>query len=323
MRIITLLFACLASAGFAADLSFMRPRYGDARYGGESSRTPSNTMFYVSLPPGRHHGITVSAWARLIYSGKRYITTAAFYCPEAIQRFNPDLLSGAGGYAQADGTNLTALGGSVTVSAFPFQPYTDATSSNIWPRGVYTVAGWTSNAVTVTLGGAAATLGPGEFNRNVIPGSSASCVIAGTGLVSVGISRTPDANFFGMLDGVAAEGVKGLTGDSIITNEISFCAWRIRLDDDIHIYRSDLVRMNRSDCLGQTTTNSMPRTARALDSGGIYQFGFQGLGGGFGDITVEIFDVRVLTGYLTDAELCVIHSNGAEEIARRGIPKYK
>ena len=53
------------------------------------------------------------------------------------------------------GARGVELGGALTLDPFPWQPYEAGTvPSNQWPRGVYTVAGWSSNAVTVTLGGA-------------------------------------------------------------------------------------------------------------------------------------------------------------------------
>jgi hypothetical protein len=292
---------------------------GDARLASQTTSTAADAMFQVRLPPGDHNGMTVTAWARTSYTGDMFLTTACDYTPEAVQRFNPDLLGGMVGHPS--GTNLT---GTVTVGAFPWQPYTDSTISNIYPQGVYTLAGWSSNAVTVTLGGTEVVVGPGAFNRNVNPGGGAACVIAGSGPAAVGISRTPASQWFGHVDGVRDELSDVLTGDSIVTNEISFCVWRIRLDQTTHLYRSDLARVDQQQCMGAVSTNSMPLSGRRTLSGaGIYKVGLRGLKV-FGEpITMELFDLRVTPRWLTDEEVCRIHTNGIEEILHRGIPKFK
>lgn len=322
----------LALSALSSDLSRLPSVYGDSRLGSERGWTVTNAMFNVAIPAGQHQALTVCGWFRMRYASglDLYLTTAAFYCPEAIQRSNPDLLGGAGGYPSdggwqtAAGTNLTSLGGAVTVADFSWQPYADQKTSNQWPRGVYTVAGWSSNAVTVSLGGADVTLGPGAFNRNMVPGPSTSCVISGDGLICIGISRTPDAEFFENIDGVADVSTTMLTADSIVTNEISFAAWRFTFVDGTNlVYRSDLTRIDNAQCMGQTTTNPTPRTARAFDSRGSYKIGFMGLGSGFTPLEVEAFDVRCFAWRLTDDELCRIHSDGVLEIARRKIPQWK
>ncbi len=322
----SLALAALSACGTMADLR--APMRGDARLAYDRSLSTTNIMFAVELPEDNCHAFTVCGWFRLVYSGDRWITTAAFYCPENIQRSNPDLMAGAAGYPAdgnldgAAGTNLTTAGGTITAEAFPWQPYAPGTgSSNAWPRGVYTLAGWTSNELTVSLGGSAVTLAAGAFNRNAVPGVSNEVIVTGSGPVCLGISRTPDAEFYMNVDGVVTD--QFLTADSIVTNEISFCAWRFKLTDTDHVYQSNLVRLDANDCLGHTQTNAMPRRARAFSAHGYYRIGFMGAGSGQGEIGVDMFDVRVIKGLLTDAELCRIHENGVQEIRRRGVPQWK
>lgn len=323
--IASLTLAALTAAGVMVDLR--APMRGDARMGTELEYSLTNIMFSVEIPENNCHAFTVCGWFRLRYLNERWITTAAYYTPESIQTSNPDLLAGAAGYPAdgnwqaAVGTNLTTAGGTIAIASFPWQPYVPGPSSNNWPRGVYTLAGWTSNEMTVSLGGNNVTVSAGTFNLNAIPGSSNAVIVTGTGLICLGVSRTPDAQFFMNIDGVASN--QTLTADSIVTNEISFCAWRFKLNDTEHIYQSNLVRMDATDCLGLTQTNEMPRSARSFSSKGRYSVGFTGVGTGQYGIDVDLFDVRVLKGYLTDDELCRIHANGVTEIQRRGIPQWR
>ena len=305
----------------AGHLTLQPSVHGDARLA--SSRTYTSTtgaehLWQVCLPAGQHEAFTVCGWVRLTYTGVRYITTAALWSPEAVEMDNPDLLEGAGGYGTS-GTNLTTLGGSVTVAEFPYEPYTDAVLLAKWTNGVYTVAGWASNAVTVTLGGTDYTVGPGEFNRNVVPGPAASCVISGGGLVAIGMSRTPGCRFYQEINGVKAGGF--FSSDSIITNEIAFVAYRFAVaPDNTQIYRSNLSRLDNNAPLSQTKTNAM--SAALFDSQGIYKVGVMGLGS-TPPITFDMFDFRVLGWWVSDAELEAIRRNGAQEIERRGIQQWR
>ena len=307
----------------------MPSRLGDARFGAEQSFFMTNILFNIALQPGEYSGLTVTGWVRLLDITNSYLTTQAFWTPEAVRTSNPDLLGGSGGYPAsgfwdgASGTNLTTLGGAVTVAAFPWQPYTDTHISNQWPRGVYTIAGWSSNAVTVTLGGKDVTVGPGTFNRNTLPGPADSCVISGGGQICIGISRTPDAQYFQEIDGVTTNQVF-LTGESIVTNEIVFCTWRISLTATNHLYSSTIDRLDACTLfLGKTVTNAMPRSARTLSSQGRYSVGLMGTIREKPGIGIALFDVRVHARWLSNDELLRIHMNGAEEIRRRQIPQWR
>jgi hypothetical protein len=217
---------------------------------------------------------------------------------------------------------LTTAGGAITIASFPWQPYADTNSSNTWPKGVYTLAGWSSNVVTVTLGGNDVILGPGEFNKNAIPGPSDSVVISGAGLCSIGISRTPDSQFFWQIDGVKEENAPYYTTDTIVTNELCFCTWRFRLDGSNHLYRADLVHYDAGHPYGLLKTNEMPRAARIFSKNGIYRVGLAGIGNDLG-VAVETFDTRMCPWWLSDAEILRCFDNGKEEIIRRGIPRWK
>lgn len=296
----------------------MAPSLGDARLAVSASAYGLPMMVFDVQPRRDTHAITVCGWYRVIYPSWQmpFVTTMASYTPEPVTPSNPDLAAGAFGYPA--GTNLT---GTLTVDPFAWQPYAAGTVySNKWPRGVYTVAGWSSNAVTVTVGGTPVTLGPGAFNRNVIPASGASVTVAGTGQAAVGVSRTPAHQFFGGVDGVVAnDGINVLTAESTVSNTYKFCAWRIRLDDTTHVYRSDMADAARAECLGVTTGQPMPASQRILSASGIYRLGFFGFHLGT-NMTVEAFDARAFHRWLSDDELCRIHANGLQEIVRRGIP---
>ncbi len=312
----------LASSVMATGLLDLQPSvYRDARYGALSQSTNlSGIQYSVQLPPGRHAAFTVLAWMRVkTPNNDSMLTTSAFWCPDPIRYANPDLLSGAGGWGTSSGTNLTTLGGSITVASFPFSGYTNTdVAGNPWPRGVYTLAGWASNTVTVGLGGTDVTLGPGEFTRNAIPGPANSVVISGSGLVSIGISKTPCHRFFDEIDGVVVGAL--LSRESCVTNELSLCVWRFRADGTNQVYRSDIGRVNAIQVMSSVRTNALP--GGAFDSGGIYRIGLKGAFA-CAPYDVDLFDVRVFPWYLSDQELERIHYNGVEEIARRGIPQWR
>jgi len=294
--------------------------YGDARYANDQRVTNlTNVLFPVSLPPGRHQAFTVVAWLRAIdpLAGTFYAITQAFWCPDPQQKSNPDLLEGAGGHGSG-GTNLTTLGGSITVASFPWQAYSQPEITNQWPKGIYTLDGWASNAVTVTLGGTDYVLGPGVFHRNAEPGVADSVVITGSGLASIGISRTPCYRYFEEVDGVT----DGLIFDkaTIVTNELVMCVWRFRVDGSNQIYRSDLGRMAAFNEISQVRTNVMSASG-AFDSRGDYRVGLSGMKPHALDI--DVFNSRVLPWWLSDAELDRIHNNGVSEINRRGIPQWR
>jgi len=310
---------CLAAAARAASVPFgpmmLGSRLGDARLAAPPAEDTG--LRFSAAPAADTHALTFAGWFRAVYpqSCTCYVTTMSFYTPDAVQTSNPDLAGGAFGFP-----NGVELGGALTLDPFPWQPYEAGTvPSNLWPRGVYTVAGWSSNAVTVTLGGASATLGPGAFNRNMLPGAGAAASVTGQGPAAVGISRTPAHEFFGAVDGVKDEGGMTLAAESILTNAWKFCVWRLKLDGAEHVCRVDMAPFERADFLSVTYTQRMPRVSRALSARGIYQFGFSGDLGDV-DVRIDMFDPRLFHRWLDDAELMRVRANGIEELARRGIP---
>jgi hypothetical protein len=327
-RYASIAVVCTGALTVAASIGFrtmLQPSdLGDARMGWQVINVDvSQAWARVHLPAGVHQAFSVTMWARLRPMNPEHVkytlSTYAHWTPGPVEYSNPDLLDGAGGFG-AGGTNLTAAGGSVTVASFPWQPYTDATPSNRWPKGVYTIAGSSTSAVTVTLGGDDVVLGPGDFNRNAIPGPADSVIISGAGVAEVGISRTPCHRFFWELDGVGDPEQSGLfTPDSMVTNEVVMLSWRFRCEAAGQIYRSDLGRLAAFDMLLQTRTNAW---CAGYHSSGIYTVGL------LGPVASpayewEIFDARLLTRWLTDAELERVHLNGVQEIGRRGIPQWR
>lgn len=324
-RIIAIAIACMAaSTGLASMYNFMQPsRYLDARYAGELSfgqTSLSEDLYGITLPDGQHSAFTVTAWMRVLCTNDIAIAPQAFWHPDAIQYSNPDLLAGAGGHGTG-GTNLTTAGGSITVADFPWQPYTDVTLSNLWPRGVYTIDGWSSNAVTVSLGGADVSVGPGDFNRNALPGSGDSVTLAGTGPAEIGISRTPGVQFYSISGMGFYGGSQTVSRDTIITNEISFITWRFSSGGGVQTCTITVGRMGET--ITATKTLVVPASAcGCFDSRGLYRIGLTG----FHNApikTVELVDYRLLPWWLTDAELDRVHRNGVQEINRRGIPKWR
>ena len=295
--------------------------FRDARLGVELTATNQlRIQFGVEVPPGRHQALTVTAWLRLKpeVAGNHMWTTYAFWCPSAIDRSNPDLLNGAGGFG-AGGTNLTAAGGSVTVADFPFATYADHPDvTNRYPRGVYTIAGTSAQQITVTVGGTDVTVGPGAFNCNAVPGPSDSVVITGAGVAEVGVCKTPCYRFFSAIDGVQDDQM--LSKASIVTNEIAMCTWRFRCEEGLQIYKSNLGRIGAFNDLSITQTNG---ACGGYDWKGHYEVGLMGLGEPIYPMTFDLYDARVFTWWLTDDELDRVHLNGVEEIGRRGIPQWR
>jgi hypothetical protein len=298
---------------------FMPPAVADARICSEFGLSLTNVKFAVDLPAGEHTALTVVAWLQVTQAPGMYLTTTGLWVADPVRLSNPDLLGGRGGFP----TN-TVLGGTLTVAGFGWQPYEPGINSNRWPKGVYTVAGWSTNQITVALGGTSMTLGPGPFNRNVAPAAGADCVIMGTGLACVGISRTPAAQWFQCLDGVRNEETGVLTRDSIVTNELAFCSWRLRFEGTNQLYRSDLARFGECGSLAMVQTNGLPASGRTTySSEGMYQFGLAGLGSGTGAVRLDGFGARVVARWLTDEEICRVKANDEIEMARRGIPRWR
>lgn len=319
-------FPCLAaSVNFGnAWQRFMPSALGDARTAGETVHAAvTNLTFSFSVPEGTHTGLTVCVWTRLTTGTgaaltNKQVVARMFYTPEAVRTDNPSLA-----FADAQGwpTNMT-LAGTVSKDPFPFQPYEPGVSSNAWPKGVYTVAGESSNAVTVSLGGNEVTVGPGEFNRNVIGGAGTACAATGTGWAKIGVSRCPDAEFF-ELDGTAIiEAQIFFQPWAMITNELKMVAMRLCLNGARHAACVDYF-MDDGSHYAVTNERAMPRRARALSSDGMYRINFVGVVKKQAAYDAEFFDYRVFTRLLSEDELRRIHGNGAEEIARRGIPRWK
>ena len=320
-----LIFALLASLGRASisDMLQMRPQFGDARnaYQRDGIAWPTNAVseFSVELPTGEYHAITVSYWVRFMGSSNQYQTacmeTRSSYCPEPVINSGPDISSGAFGFPT--GTNIS---GSASC-AYAFAPESNV-PSNVFARGAYTIAGWSSNTITVTLGGSDVVLGPGAFNRNALPGPSDGIIVSGSGSVCVGIAKMHAHQFFGGFD-FAASSVGNNYGRGV-SNELAFVAVRIRLDDAQHIYRCDIYGPDYSALATYVETNRLPNnpTCRALSSRGMYRFGL----GGFSNLPTfswDIFDPRVQLKWVSDDDIDRIYRNGAEEIGRRGIPRWK
>jgi hypothetical protein len=314
-----------ASAALRSWLNLAPSPLGDARTAAHGSQGGLTQLWFsVTLPPGVHDALTVTFWTRLKPQDparqQSFVSTMAFWCPDAIQRSNPDLLAGVGGYG-AGGTNLTAAGGSVTVASFPFAAYTGHPSmATRWPKGVYTIAGAATNAITVSLGGEDVTVGPGAFNRNAVPGPSDSVVITGADVAEVGISRTPCHRYYQEIDGVAdVESAGFFTDDSRITNELVMVTYRWKSETTAQIYQSNIGRLAAFNELSQTRTNA---PCAGFSSLGDYRVGM------LGPIVAcpyewEVFDARMFTRWLTDDELARVHRNGVQEIGRRGIPQWR
>lgn len=314
---------CLALTGRGASVPFgplmlARPALGDARLAPPPAED-AGREFAVGLARDTH-AVTVTGWFRAVYreGWNLQVTTMSHYTPDAVRRFNPDLAAGAFGFGRPDGTNLT---GTLAVDPFPWQPYEAGTEfAELWPRGVYTVGGWSSNEVTVSVGGESVTLGPGAFSRNVVPGGGAAVSVTGTGAAAVGISRTPAHEFFGGMNGVQQLGVgMELTPESTVSNVWRFCVWRIRLDEGAHVCRADFAPHWGAVFAGGEKAFAMPAAARRLSAAGVYRVGFAGLSPQF---RVDVFDARFFHRWLSDDELARVHANGMEELARRGIPLW-
>ena len=319
----TLMVALLACSVAAFSLWRMPAATGDARLASHGRQVVALPWISVKLPLGVHEAFSVVFWTRLqptnTAASHYQLSSAAHWCPEVVVRSAPDLLGDAGGHSGA-GVDLTSLGGSLTVSNLPFAAYTSATEGN-WPRGVATVAGASSNAITVAVGGTSIEVGPGAFNRNVEVGTvNSNVVVAGAGWARVGVSQTPCYRFFQEMDGVSEIDNRGLfTDDSIVTNELVMLTYRFRADPGGQIYQSNIGRLGCFNELSQVSTNA---PVAGFSSAGIYRVGLMG------PISSppyhwEIFDARVFPRWLTDVELDRIHRNAVQEIQRRGIPQWK
>ena len=268
----------------------------------------------VKLPPGEHDAITIVGWYghSATNSYVFYSMPMLTYTPLAVQLSNPDLLNGAWGDGITGGTNLVSSFSSTNIT---FATYTNHTiAATAWPHGVWTVAGWTSNACTLNLSGIDYTLGPGSFNMNLIAGGTHDCILTGTGLVSVGIAQTPCHKFFSSMEYQTGSGVLPLTMISS-TNGIYLYSIRIQLSGTNHISSFDSRAMNKAWTSGLSSTNDCPYR---FSSRGIYQMMMNTLNNT--EIKNEtIFDYRVFPFRLTDEQLERIYQNGRDEVIRRGL----
>lgn len=309
-----------ASVPFGSDMMrFFPASLGDARVASQDEKSFAGSKHFEARLDHDTHEFTCTAWARISTAIHTLVTTSAFYSPDAFSMSNPDLAGNLYNFASG-GLWQT---GTVSIQNFEWQTYSSERLSERYPRGLYTLDGWTSNALTVALGGNAYSFAPGVVRRVIAPGQEDSFDVSVTGRVCIGISVCPAGQFFSNVDGVRALGSGLWTPESVITNEISFVSWRFRLDDTAHIYRSDLTRLDRCTMVGQTVTNAMPDSgARIFSKRGIYRVGFQEMGMPTPQ-TVELFDARLHMRWLSDDELCRVHMNGVTEIERRGIPRWR
>jgi hypothetical protein len=329
LTVLWLLFTAAQPAARAAWPTWA-PQFGDARNAAEwTAISYTNTSaqygkFKAVPPPGSHAALTCTMWARFnttnALAANTFRTSGAVWCPEPVRRSGPDITAGAFGYPS--GTNLETSAS----MEYSFTPAPGNRPASVFPRGAYTIAGWSSNAVTLTLGGNDITLGPGEFNRNALPGVSDGIILTGSGPVAVGVSGPLRPHqFFQAIDGVVDGGTFAFTPDSTISNELVFLSYRLRLDASNHLYRADMYKLGYAGQIGQTQTNALPDdpAVRSLSSDGLYFFGLDGLSAPDGAWSIDVFDARLHTRWLTDADLDRIYRNGADEAARRQIPQWR
>ncbi len=289
---------------------------GDASFSGSTSGAVTNFSIYnVTLPPGDHDVITITGWYGQTSTYYPYLggNPVLFYTPNAVQWSNPDLLGGAWACGVAGGTNLVS---SFSFNGFPFVAYTNhPTVAETWPYGVYTVAGWSSNAVTLNLGGTDFAFGPGAFNRNCIAGGSGDCILTGSGLVSVGISRTPCQRFYQARSCRNDNNMADVDGSISITNGTSFFAIRISANGTNHVFDT----VTRYQAGGWFNYSSSFPCPDRFSSKGIYQFYMFSIFNAFNHKNETWFDHRVFTTRLSDEQLERIYQNGKDEVIRRGL----
>jgi hypothetical protein len=289
---------------------------GDASFAWEYQRGPTNDYLTVGvlLPEGVHEEITLTGWYKHVFTNfNAYVCPILNYTPDEVQYSNPDLLGGALSHGVGGGTNLT---GSFSFSGFPYSTYTNHPSvTNTWKWGVYTIDGWSSNSLTINLGGVDYSVGPGTFNRNAIAGGSGDFIVTGTGLASIGVSKTPCHEFF-QATFMSLWNTTDLTqqyGGSSSTNGIAFFSIRIKADGTNHVNTLDSKENNR-DWITKYTTNAC---TRMISSGGIYQITMGGIANTTNK-TEQLYDVRAYKWRLSDSEIERVYGNGLDDKARRG-----
>jgi hypothetical protein len=328
MRVIMVVCACALSASAAFE-HWMPSRTGDARLSQTYTTNSAGMSITVGItpPPVDTHDYTITGWYRFdsfaSFSNNIVVFPVLTYTPSPVARTNPDLLANAGGHTNGGFT----LSGSHTFTNFPFAPYPaiHAAIQAQWPWGVYTVAGDSSNAVTVSLAGAAAvTLGPGAWTRNIIAGTANSnVVVTGDGPMRIGISKTPLAEFFGASSGVGrgydTYDFSGMASNpAAITNgHALFFTFRMHLDATNHTVICG-GGCDGAVCTGYVVTNALPVDGTtSFSSSGMLNLNFIGVYNATNKFE-RIFDIRAFPRELSDNELERIKNNGSEEINRRG-----
>jgi hypothetical protein len=286
----------------------------DASFAYSNSGSVTNfSLFNVEIPDGTHSAITLTGWYAHPTTNNYWVTPQLFYTPEPVQYSNPDLLGGAWAHGVAGGTNLVTA---FSFNGFPFSSYTNHPDvTNLWRWGVYTVDGWSSNAVTLNLGGTDFSFGPGTFKRNCIAGGSGDCILTGSGLVSIGISKTPCHKFYDAKQTINSFNSSSWLNGIWASNGISFISMRITATGTNHIYNVKVRRKGYGWDNSYTATNVCPYQ---FNSRGIYQLSFVGIYNG-PNKPETTFDYRIFSFYLTDDELERVYQNGVDEATRRGL----
>jgi hypothetical protein len=308
-----IILALIASTACAAPLWRLAPsNLGDASFGRVTAGAITNYQIAnATLPAGTHDGITITGWYRHTYTNFALTVCPMLnYTPLPVQYSNPDLLGGAWAHGIAGGTNLTAS--PTEFASFPFSTYTNhPTITNSWPKGIYTVSGWASNAVTLSLAGATNTFGPGAFTRNVTPGISNNCTLTGTGLVSIGISQTPCYRFFNTPNGYSNDNA---VVSIITTNGLVFMALSLAADGTNHTSMVSIRTANGSWISSSQTIACADR----FSSGGIYQLFMTGYQNSPNKSETR-FDFRVFHWRLSADDLERIYQNGKQEAYLRNL----
>ena len=319
------LIALLLAPILANAASWLHNPLGSATVAAHEVDEATNLWWDVTLPEGDHDAFTVTMWTRFrrLTPKLDWITTSAWWCGDPVEMPMPDLLQGGGGHPD-DWIDLTAAGGVVAFPAITFGCWPDVpvAVSNRYPRGVYNLTGTSSETITITLGGADYNVGPGAFDRAAEPGPADGVAISGGGLARVAVSLSYIAQYQHEIDGVIASGENTLSPDSVITNELSFCTWRFRVEGDKQIYRSDLGRLPAFDIISIVATNDAPRCGK-FSRFGRYRVGLQGISvDRYNHVDLTEFDVRIRPWWVSDHDLRRIHIDGVAEITRREIPTW-
>ena len=323
MRLLTciLLFSALCAnaltiGGFASNL-------GDARFSGERefviTNMPSPGMVEVTLPPGEYKELTFLTWVAVTETTPpvlyKQMSASLFYCPEPVDRTGDDILEDACAY-----TSETNLNGQISFPALTFAAYPAIPTSPTMTYGAYTVAGWSSNVVTVVMGGITTDFGPGDINRNITPAASSGLTVTSTGLCSLGISRCHLHQFFGGLGNVSEE--QGIIGVFSLTNELRMVVFRLKLDGTNHTQDVSMYdAAGLTNGVVATVNHAFPDNTTTFSSRGIYRFGVAGVGV-LAYETINYFGYRFYPWSLSDYEIERVLINARQEIIRRPVDIY-